>query len=62
MKAIVLAIMKVWIEEINSILKTRKEMKIPTRCFVSDLIRGKCLFNSISDIAAASEMIIKECH
>jgi len=46
-------IVKVWTDEIDIILTNRMNKKIPTPCYISDLIRGKCYFQNIKDIQAA---------
>jgi hypothetical protein len=35
--------------------------KVPTQCFISDLIRGKCYFHNIKDIQAAIVKIEEVC-
>jgi hypothetical protein len=39
--------MNTWIDYINLILQDRKNNGIKTECFISDLVRGKCMFESI---------------
>jgi hypothetical protein len=45
--------MEVWIRNINDILFRRDYNKIPLQCFVSDLVRGKCMFTSHAAVQKA---------
>lgn len=58
---IVKIIMEVWISKIDLILKKRKKDKIPTECYLSDLVRGKCIFKTPEQIKTACEFLIKLC-
>ncbi len=45
--------MEVWTKEITEILVERGKEQIETTCAISDLVRGKIMFNSIEDLAKA---------
>jgi len=42
--------MNIWIENINKILIDRQSQNIPTPCYISDLVRGKCMFQSVQAV------------
>lgn len=50
---IVHEIMDVWTKEITLILEERTKNQTETTCGISDLIRGKIMFNSVDDLAKA---------
>ncbi len=50
----------VWSEEIDGILKNRTKDKEPTKCFITDFVRGKAMFKSVTDIVAAANQFIDE--
>jgi hypothetical protein len=50
---IVHEIMDVWTKEITLILNEREKNKIETVCAISDLLRGKIMFDRVEDITAA---------
>jgi len=55
--------METWTNEITHILAERQKNKIVTECNISDLVRGKCMFNKVEDIAlavTAADRICKE--
>lgn len=58
---IIQVIMSVWIEAINRVLKEREQKQVPTECYITDLVRGKCMFASIEKVQAAAERVIKMC-
>lgn len=39
--------MSKWVGYIDEGLKERSENKVPTECFITDLVRGKCMFKSL---------------
>ena len=47
-----------WMSYIDSALKQRSKDKIPTTCFITDLVRGKCMFKSVKDIRKAVDNVI----
>ena len=56
-------IMSTWTDEITLILAERQKNKIVTVCNISDLVRGKCMFTNVEDIAkavSAADRICKE--
>ena len=59
---IVHEIIEVWTKEITIILQERKEKKIETTCAISDLLRGKIMFNTVDDLAKAIHACDKLCH
>ena len=62
MMAIVHEIMDVWTSEITLILQERSKNQTETTCAISDLIRGKIMFNRVSDIEKAVDACDKLCH
>lgn len=50
---IVHEIMDVWTKEITLILAEREQKHIETTCGISDLVRGKIMFNTVEDLAKA---------
>jgi threonine dehydrogenase-like Zn-dependent dehydrogenase len=50
---IVHEIMDVWTKEITLILQDRAKNKTETTCAISDLLRGKIMFESVEDLAKA---------
>jgi hypothetical protein len=58
---IVHQIMDVWTNEITLILKEREQAKVETTCGISDLLRGKVMFNSVEDLAKAIDACDKLC-
>lgn len=50
---IVHEIMDVWTKEITLILEERTKNQTETTCGISDLVRGKIMFNSVDDLAKA---------
>ena len=54
--------MDVWTKEITLILQQREKNKVDTTCTISDLLRGKLMFNSVGDIAKAVDACDKMCH
>ena len=59
---IVHEIMDVWTQEITLILKERTANKVETTCAISDLVRGKIMFDSIEDLRKAIDACDKLCH
>lgn len=59
---IVHEIMDVWTSEITLILLERSKNQIETTCAISDLIRGKIMYKSVSDIEKALDACDKLCH
>ena len=59
---IVTEIMEVWTKEITGILQERSKKQIETTCAISDLLRGKVMFNSVEDLANAIDACDKLCH
>ena len=59
---IVHEIMDVWTKEITDILRERSEKQIETTCTISDLLRGKIMFNTVDDLAKAIDACDKLCH
>lgn len=59
---IVHEIMEVWTQEITLILKEREKNKIETTCGISDLLRGKIMFNNVEDLSRAIDACDKLCH
>jgi hypothetical protein len=55
-------IMEVWTKEITEILIERGKQQVETTCAISDLLRGKIMFNNIEDLAKAVEACDKLCH
>jgi hypothetical protein len=53
--------MDVWTNEITLILKEREQAKVETTCGISDLLRGKVMFNSVEDLAKAIDACDKLC-
>jgi hypothetical protein len=45
--------MDVWTKEITSILQDRAKNKTETTCGISDLLRGKIMFETVEDLAKA---------
>lgn len=41
---IIIVMMNKWISYIDEALKDRHEHKVATECFITDLVRGKCMF------------------
>jgi hypothetical protein len=58
---IVHEIMDVWTKEITLILKEREKNKEETACGISDLLRGKLMFNTVEDLAKAVDACDKLC-
>lgn len=59
---IVHEIMDVWTNEITLIVNEREKNKIETVCAISDLVRGKIMFNRVEDLTAAVEACDLLCH
>jgi hypothetical protein len=59
---IVHEIMEVWTKEITIILAERQAKQVETTCGISDLVRGKIMFNSVDDLAKAIDACDKLCH
>lgn len=59
---IVHEIMEVWTKEITNILQERSKKQIETTCTISDLLRGKIMFNNVEDLGKAIEACDKLCH
>jgi hypothetical protein len=55
-------IMDVWTKEITLILKEREKNKIETTCSISDLLRGKLMFDTLEDLGKAVKACDKLCH
>ena len=53
--------MNTWIDHINSILKYRKANGIKTECYITDLVRGKCMFDSVQSIKKAANYVVQVC-
>jgi hypothetical protein len=58
---IVHEIMDVWTYEITRILQVRARNKTETTCGISDLLRGKLMFNTVEDLAKAIDACDKLC-
>jgi hypothetical protein len=58
---IVHEIMDVWTKEITLILKDRSNTKTETTCAISDLLRGKLMFENVEDLAKAIDACDKLC-
>lgn len=54
--------MDVWTKEITLILQQREKNKLETTCTISDLLRGKLMFNTVEDVAKAVDACDKMCH
>lgn len=53
--------MEVWTKEITSILQERSKNQVETTCAISDLLRGKIMFNTVEDLAKAIDACDKLC-
>lgn len=60
MQTVISLLVETWTAEISTILTERKEKKIPTQCFISDLVRGKAMFRSVEDIQRLANRIIDD--
>lgn len=58
---IIIVMMNKWISYIDEALKDRHEHKVATECFITDLVRGKCMFKDTIGIKEAVCMVIKIC-
>jgi hypothetical protein len=58
---IVHEIMDVWTNEITLILQERSKSQTETTCGISDLLRGKIMFNTVEDLAKAIDACDKIC-
>jgi hypothetical protein len=55
-------IMEVWTKEITEILVERGKKQIETTCAISDLLRGKIMFDTVEDLGKAVEACDRLCH
>ena len=60
--SIVHEIMDVWTKEITLILEERTRSQTETTCGISDLVRGKIMFNSVEELGQAVEACDRMCH
>ena len=51
-----------WTEEINSVVKKRREKKIETKFEVSDLLRAKIMFDSVDHLRKSIEGVDQFCY
>lgn len=61
LEVVVKEIMSAWNQEISNILVHKSSQKIETKFTISDLIRGKCVYNTVEDLLKAVRVVDGYC-